>query len=73
MSGNATNASATFIHLALVTDLDGYVAISLPEVVGKMVPADAVISVPPHPSHGELSGSVLPYFLKVTQDEGSQA
>ncbi|GAX79928.1 hypothetical protein CEUSTIGMA_g7368.t1 [Chlamydomonas eustigma] len=40
----ALNISAEVIHIALVTDLNGYVAMSLPQVVEVMCPADSVIA-----------------------------
>lgn len=63
-SGNASwDASATVVHFALVTDLDGWVSMSLPSKAGVMVPADSIIAVAPTGGPLALRG-VNPFFLK---------
>jgi hypothetical protein len=57
----ALNSTADIVHFALVTDLTGYVAMSLPSVVGVMSPADSIIALI---QKTNSTGSVGPYFLQ---------
>lgn len=62
MQSGLPDASSPLLHMALQTDVGGYVAVSWPRTPGVMAPADAVIGF----ATGDGGANIQAYSISVS-------